>query len=71
MKPFSFFVNTEGLRPCWSKLSYGAPQWALMIRLMQKERLKSPHKCYFLCNQAFLVIFVIFWKKAFRFGHFG
>ena len=37
------FVNIEGFRPCLSKPSYGAPQWALMVRLMQKERLKSPH----------------------------
>ena len=28
------FVNTEGLRPCSSKPSYGASQWALIIRLM-------------------------------------
>ena len=33
------FVNIEGFRPCLSKPSYGAPQWALMVRLMQKERL--------------------------------
>ena len=42
-----FFVNTEGLRPCWSKLSYGSPQWTQMVRLMQRERLKSPHKSLF------------------------
>ena len=29
------------------KLSYRPPQWALMARLMQKERLKSPHKSLF------------------------
>ena len=40
----TIFVNIEGLRPCLSKLSYRAPKWALMVRLMQKERLKSPQK---------------------------
>ena len=49
-------VNTEGLRSYLSKLGYGAPQWALTVRLMQKERLKSPHKPFFLCNRAFLII---------------
>ena len=39
----AIFVNIEGLRPCLSKSSYGAPQWALVVRLMQKGRLKSPH----------------------------
>ena len=34
------FVDIEGFRPCLSKPSYRAPKWALMIRLMQKERLK-------------------------------
>ena len=38
----AIFVNSEGLRPCLSKPSYGAPQWALIARLMQKERPKSP-----------------------------
>ena len=33
------FVNTEGFRPCLSKPSYRAPKWAIMVRLMQKERL--------------------------------
>ena len=41
------FVNTEGFRPCLSKPSNGAPQWALVVRLMQKGRLKSPHKSPF------------------------
>ena len=40
----AIFVNTEGLRPCLSKLSYGASIWALMACLMQKKRLKSPQK---------------------------
>ena len=43
----AIFVNTEGFRPCLSKPSYGAPQWALMARLMQKERLESPPKSPF------------------------
>ena len=37
-------VHIEGFRPCWSKLSYGATQKVPMIRLLHKERLKSPHK---------------------------
>ena len=56
----AIFVNTEGFRPCLSKPSYRAPQWALMVRLMQKERLKSPQKSLFYRNQAFWVILVIF-----------
>ena len=40
----AIFVNIEGLRPCLSKPSYGASQWALMARLMQKERPKSPQE---------------------------
>ena len=40
-------ANIEGLRPCLSKPSYGLPQWALVVRLMQKGRLKSPHKPLF------------------------
>ena len=42
----AIFVNiensrkfVEGLRSCLSKPSYGASQWALMDRLMQKDRL--------------------------------
>ena len=38
------FVDIEGFRPYLSKPSYRAPKWALMVRLMQKERLKSPQK---------------------------
>ena len=40
----AIFVNIEGLRPCLSKPSYGATQWGLMVRLLQKERLKPPQK---------------------------
>ena len=40
----AIFVNTDGFRPCLSNPSCGAPRWALKARLMQKERLKSPHK---------------------------
>ena len=43
----AIFVNIESLRPCLSKPSYGATQWGLMVRLLQKERLKSPHKSLF------------------------
>ena len=43
----AIFVNTEGFRPFLSKPSFGAPQWALMARLLQKERLKSPHTSLF------------------------
>ena len=28
---------------------YRAPKWALLVRLVQKERLKSPQKFVFLC----------------------
>ena len=38
------FVNIEGLRLWWNKLGYGPSQRALMVRPMQKERLKSPQK---------------------------
>ena len=41
------FVNSEGLRSCLSKPSYRAPKWALMVRLMQQERRKSPQKSIF------------------------
>ena len=41
------FVNIEGLRSCLSKPSYRAPKWALMVRLMQQERRKSPQKSIF------------------------
>ena len=55
------FVDIEGFRPYLSKPSYRAPKWALMVRLIQKERLKSPQKSPILENQAIWVIF----------GHFG
>ena len=61
----AIFVNIEGFRPCLSKPSYGASQWALMVRLMQKERPKSPHKSLFYENQAILVILVIFGNMPF------
>ena len=34
----AIFVHIEGLRSCLSKPSYGAPKWALMVRLMQKTK---------------------------------
>ena len=58
------FVNTEGFRPCLSKPSYRAPKWALIVRLMQKERLKSPQKSLIIENQAFWVILDILAKTA-------
>ena len=64
------FVNTEGFRPCLSKLSCRAPKWAIMARLMQKERLKSPQKSLIIENQAFWVILAIFGQNS-HFGHFG
>ena len=42
-----FFVNIDGLRPCSSNPSYGASQWALMDRLMQKKWPKPPQKSMF------------------------
>ena len=60
----SIFVDIEGFRPCLSKPSYRAPKWALMVRLMQKERLKSPQKLLILENQAFLVILAVLAKTA-------
>ena len=68
----NIFVDIEGFRPYLSKPSYRAPNWALMVRLIQKERLKSPYKSLIIENQAALVIFVIlgFWPKQ-PFCHFG
>ena len=43
----AIFVNIEGFRPCLSKPSYGASQWALMVHPIQKERPKSPKKALF------------------------
>ena len=57
----AIIVNIEDCRPCLGNSSYGAPQWALMVRLLQKERLKSPHKSLFYVTWpfGFLVIWVI------------
>ena len=42
------FVNTDGLRPRLNKqLSYRAPKWPLMVRLVQKEGLEPPRKLLF------------------------
>ena len=60
----AIFVNTEGFRPCLSKPSYRAPKWALMVRLIQKERLKSPQKSLIIENRSFWVILAIFAKIA-------
>ena len=60
----TIFVNTEGFRPCLSKPSYRAPNWARMVRLMQKERLKSPQKSLIFENQAICVILAILAKTA-------
>ena len=66
----AIFVNIEDFRPCLSKPSYRAPKWALMVRLMQKERLKSPQKSLIIENQAFWVIFGHFGQNS-HLGHFG
>ena len=42
-----------------SKQSYRASKWALVVRLMQKERLKSPEKSLILENQAVWVLLAI------------
>ena len=60
----NIFVDIEGFRPCLSKPRDGAPKWALMVRLMQKERLKSPQKSLMIENQAFWVILGILAKTA-------
>ena len=57
------FVDIEGFRPYLSKPSYRAPKWALMVRLMQKERLKSPQKSPILKNQAIWAILAFFLPK--------
>ena len=41
-----------------------APKWALLVRLMQKERLKLPQKSLILENQAFAVILAILAQTA-------
>ena len=43
----AILVNIEGFRPRLSKPSYGASQWALVARLMQNDRPKSPQKSLF------------------------
>ena len=58
------FVNIEGFRPCLSKPSYRAPQWALTVRLLQKERPKSPQKSPILENKAYGVILAILAQTA-------
>ena len=60
----NIFVDIEGFRPCLSKPSYRAPKWALMVRLMLKERLNSPQKSPIQENQAFGVILAILAKTA-------
>ena len=60
----NIFVDIEGVRPYLSKPSYRAPKRALMVRLMQKERLKPPQKSLIIENQAFWVILVILAKTA-------
>ena len=68
----NIFVDIESFRPCLSKPSYRAPKWALMVRLMQKERLKSPQKSLITENQARWVILAkIAKQKNCHFGHFG
>ena len=58
----NIFVHIEGFRPCLSKPSYRAAKWALMVRRMHKERLKSPQKSPIPENQATWVILAIFAK---------
>ena len=60
----NIFVHIEGFRPCLSKRTYRAPKWALMVHLMQKERLKSPQKSPILENQAIWVILAILAQTA-------
>ena len=58
----NILVDVEGFRPCLSKPSYRAPKLALMVRLMQKERLKSTQKLPIRENQASWVILAILAK---------
>ena len=60
----AIFVNIEGYRPYLSKPSYGAPQYAPMVRLMQKERLKSPHQSPFYVTVPFWSFWSFFGKHA-------
>ena len=62
----AIFVNTDGMRPYLSKLSYRAPKWALMVRLMQQERRKSPQKSIFQKTGPFGDV-----TETAIFGHFG
>ena len=59
----NIFVDLESFRPCLSKPSYRAPKWALVVSLMQKERLKSPQKSLIRENQAFGGILAIILAK--------
>ena len=64
IKNGAIFVNIDGLRPCLSKPSYGASQWALMVRLMcapnAKETAQIASEIALLENRAFfLVIWVV------------
>ena len=61
-------VHIDGFRPCLSKPTYGAPQWALLVCLMQKERLESPHKSLFYVTGPF-GSFWSFWENM-PFGSF-
>ena len=64
----AIFVQIEGFRPYLSNPSYRAPKWALMVRLMQKERLKSPQKSLIPGNQASWVVMlaIFFCQRPFR-----
>ena len=64
MATFSLISKVFGHVPCLSKPSYRAPKWALMVRLMQKERLKSPQKSLIIENQAIWVILAILPQMA-------
>ena len=64
MATFSLISKVAGFRPCLSKASYRAPKWVLVVRLMQKERLKSPQKSLVIENQAIWVILAIFPQMA-------
>ena len=69
----NLFVDIEGFRSCLSEPSYRTPKLALMVRLMQKERLESPQKLLIRENPAFwdLGYFGHYFGQNFHFGHFG
>ena len=68
----AIFVNIEGFRPCLSKPSYGASQWALVVRLIQKERPKIAPEIAVLENQTIFCHFDhLGRKKTGHFVHFG